>query len=134
MTEESSAVARAMTPVDAPLNPVDTERTIRIVSNEIAHGVRVVSRTLAQFREADRLFDLAFASAYMNHDGPQTEKRQAATIATDDLRFKRDLAEVAHRHAEKQMKALEKELSAWQTISKSVTQMYSGAGSSGYGQ
>jgi len=114
------------------LNPVDIELMIRKFSNEIAKGVAVVSRAHADAKRTAREYDVAFARAYMVHSGPSHEKKYQAEIATEQERMNADVAEVAFRHAERQMKALETQLSSAQTISKSVNQMY-GATASGRG-
>jgi hypothetical protein len=78
---------------------------------------------------ADRLYDYAYAVAYIAHEGPQTEKKYAAEKVTQQERIGKDVAEVAYPHALRQMKALEGKLSAFQTIAKSVNQMYGTSGS-----
>lgn len=119
---------RDLVGAEVEANPVMIEARIRRVSNEIAHGVSIVSTRLAAYRNADRAYDLAYAKAYRAFDGPQTEKRQEAVVATAQLREDRDDAEVLYKHADRAMSALEKELTAWQTINKTVTAMYGAAG------
>lgn len=115
------------------LNPVMVEQSIQKLVQQIAKGVRAVSVAHRAKLTADRLYDHAFAVAYMAHEGPQTEKKYAAEKATQKERIDRDVAEVAYAHANRQMKALEGQLSAFQTMAKSVTSMYGAAGS-GRGQ
>jgi hypothetical protein len=115
------------------LNPVVVEESIQKLVQQIAKGVAVVSKAHQRKLTADRLYDHAFAVAYMSHTGPQTEKKYAAEKATQQERIDRDAAEVGYRHAERQMKALEGQLSAFQTMAKSVSQMYGAAGT-GRGQ
>jgi hypothetical protein len=117
----------------APLNPVDVEQLVRKLANDISRGVRVVSDAQAKWRTAARIYEHAFAVAYMAHQGPQAEKKYAAEKATQQERTEADAAEVAFRHAERQMKALETQLSAAQTVARSVLQMY-GASGSGRGE
>jgi hypothetical protein len=115
------------------LNPVEVERSIQGLVTQIAKGVKVVSLAHRRKLTADRLYDHAFAVAYMAHEGAQTEKKYAAEKATQQERIDRDAAEVGYQHAVRQMRALEGQLSAFQTMAKSVTQMYGAAGS-GRGQ
>jgi hypothetical protein len=115
------------------INPVEVEKSIQGLVQQIAKGVRVVSTAHKAKLDADRIYDHAFAVAYVTADGPQTEKKYQAEKQTQQERMNRDAAEVAYQHAQRQMKALEGQLSAWQTIAKSVTSMYSAAGS-GRGQ
>lgn len=107
-----------------PINPADVETSIRDIVNEIALGVRTVSDALGAFRDAERAYDLAFARSYMRYDGPAHAKRYAAEIDTTAERAKRDAAEVAWKYAERISKSQETELSAWQTIAKSIVSMY----------
>lgn len=111
-----------------PVNPVEVEENIRKQANLVAQGVRVVSERLGAFREAERVYDLAFAKAYAAYTGPAHMRKYAAEIETTELRQQRDLAEVAWRHAERTARAAETQLSAWQSIGKSVTQMFGAAG------
>lgn len=129
----SNADSRALVSPSEPVNPVQIENTIRTVSNEIARGVKVVSSRLAAFRKAQRDFDLAYALAVSKADGAVATRRYQADIETFDLRVARDDAEIVYKHAERAMSALEKELSAWQTINKTVSQMFSSAGHHGQG-
>jgi hypothetical protein len=115
------------------LNPVVVEESIQKLVLQIANGVRAVSVAQREFQRADRIFEVAFAKAYMGSTGPQAEKRYAAVVATEQERMDRDVAELAFKHAERQMRALEGQLSAFQTMAKSVAAMYPAAGT-GRGQ
>jgi hypothetical protein len=119
---------RALIPSTQEVNPVSIETIIRDVSNEIARGVNIVSTRLAKFRAAEGAYEVAYSTRFMAHDGPQTEKRHAAVLATVELRKRKDEAEVLYKHAATAMSALEKELTAWQTINKTVMAMYGAAG------
>lgn len=110
------------------LNPVDVENAIAAVNNRIAKGVRVCSDALAAFLKADHEHDVAYATAYMAHEGPAHERKYAAELATQDERTVRDAAYVAHRYAEAQARALENELRGWQSRGASVRSMYGAAG------
>lgn len=110
------------------LNPVDAEEAIRRHADDIARGVPVVSNAHAAFVAADREYDLAYARAYMAHEGPAHEKRYAADLATAAEREARDIADVSYQHARRVAKSLEGQLMAAQSISKSVRAMYGAAG------
>lgn len=116
---------------DAPLNPVDVEAAIRRLAAESARAVRIVTKALEAYRAAERAYDRAFAGAYLGYAGPQTEKRYAAELATGEAREARDVAEVAWRYAERTAASLERQLSAYQSINRSVAQMYGAAGVTG---
>ncbi|KAA0916439.1 hypothetical protein [Dietzia sp. ANT_WB102] len=110
------------------LNPVQIEQSIRDVSNRMSKGVTVCSERYGLFLEAEHAHDLAFARAYMAHEGAAHEKKYAATLATAGERAARDAADVAYRHADRTARALDAELRAWQSIGASVRSMYSVAG------
>lgn len=111
-----------------PINPVDVENAIRDIANEIALGVRTVGDRLAAFRAAERVYDFAFAREYMAYSGPAHMRKYAAEIATTELREVRDDAEALWRLADRTARAQETELSAYQSINRSVSQMYGAAG------
>lgn len=117
----------------APLNPVEVETAIRRLAAESAKAVRVVTGALDRFREAERVYDREYAGAYLAHAGPAHEKKYAAELATTDLRRDRDVAEVAWRYSERTAASLERQLSAYQSINRSVSQMFSAAGVMGEG-
>jgi hypothetical protein len=119
--------------LDRPLNPVEIEQAIRRLANESGRAVRIVTGRLEAFREAERVYDANYASAYLEHKGPAHEKKYAAELATTHLRQDRDVAEVAWRYAERSAASLERQLSAYQSINRSVSQMFSAAGVMGEG-
>jgi hypothetical protein len=112
--------------VNDVLNPVDIEKSIQECARRIHAGVIATTNAEAKFRDADRALDLAFAHAYMDHKGPAHEKRYAAAIQTDKLRQSRDVTEIAFKFAERQARALEAELRAWQSVGASIRAMYAG--------
>jgi hypothetical protein len=114
------------------LNPVEVEQAIVAAADEVTEGVDIVTQRLQAYRDAERAFDLKFAMAFMEHKGPQTEKRYAAEIAATDARHDMDAAEVAYRYAERRCKAAESRLSAYQSVNKSVSAMYGAAGRGEY--
>lgn len=110
--------------VTEPLNPVEIEQSIRACAERIHRGVVVVGNAEAKAREARHAYDVAYAMAYMDFDGPAHEKRYAAEVATQSERAAADVAELAYRHAERTAKAVEAELRAWQSVGASVRLMY----------
>lgn len=110
------------------VNPVDVENNLLRLANAIAASVRPMSVALQEYREKERAYDLAYARAFARHDGPQYAKANAALEATMGLREERDNAEAVYKYAATRVKALEQELSAWQTIARSVIVMYGAAG------
>ena len=113
------------------LNPADLEGKIQEISRRIHEGVKVVTAAERDARDRRRLYDLAYAKAYLGHDGPAHERKHAAEVATTDERNTADVAEVAFKHAERTARALENELRATQSIGASIRSMY--AGERGFG-
>jgi hypothetical protein len=109
-------------------HPASVESRIDEISNEIAAAVALCDDALIWFLKADAALDLAFAKAYLNHRGPQTEKRYAAEIATERLRNERDVAFAASKRADRNAKALESRLMGLQSINKSVNAAYNAVG------
>ncbi|MGV0868733.1 hypothetical protein [Corynebacterium kalidii] len=114
--------------MDEPLNPVQIESTMRNLITRVSKGIQVTSDRYAEFSEADRLYDQAQARAYLEAEGPVKEREAKVELATAEERERRDVAEVAFRHADRLSKALDLELRAWQSIGSSVRQAYGNAG------
>lgn len=113
---------------DVPLNPVQIEQKIRDVSDRMAKGVTVCDQLYRSLLTTDHRHAVAYAQAYMNHDGPAHEKKYAAELATQRERAGRDLADAEHRYADRTARALENELRAWQSVGASIRAMYGVAG------
>lgn len=109
-------------------NPVQIEEAIRHCANQIAEGVKICGDRYKAFLDLDRAYDAAYASAYMNADGPQHERKYRAELDTQDQRAARDAADAAYKYADRRARALEAELRAWQSVGASVRQMYGVAG------
>jgi len=107
-----------------PHNPVDVESKIEETKNHIAKGVDIVTAAENAAKAARRAFDEAYAYAYLNAKGSIPEKKYKATIATLKEREAAEVAEVAFADTERRAWALNHELGAWQSISKSVVAMY----------
>lgn len=113
---------------DIALTPVALERRIVEISNRIAKSAGVCNERYVEFLDADRVFDAAFARAYLAHEGPQSEKRYAADLLTVGEREARDTADAAYRYADRLSRALQAELMALQSLNKSVLATYGAAG------
>lgn len=111
-----------------PVNPVEVERRIFDTLNRIAEGINLRSDLYADFLKADADYDRAHALAYVNATGPAHMRGFLAEVQTADERFTRDAADAAYRHAERRAKALEAELSALQSVLKSILASYGAAG------
>ncbi|WP_218973624.1 hypothetical protein [Brevibacterium sediminis] len=110
------------------LTPVILEQHMLNLSNRIAKSAKVCNDRYTEFLAADREFDRAFAQAYLDYEGPQAEKRYAADKATMTEREARDVADAAHRYADRLSKALQSELMAYQSLNKSILAQFQVAG------
>lgn len=110
------------------INPVTVEQQVMEVLNRISNGIRIRSEAYQAWLDADRAFDQAFAKAYVSSLGPAHQLKYAAELATSQERMARDVADVVYRDAERRGKALEAELSALQSILKSILATYGAAG------
>lgn len=106
------------------VNPVEVERALQKVRNDINRGVRIVSDAERAKREAQRTYDRAYAQAFIAATCAQTEKRYHAELATVAERDALDAAEVAYSYAKSRARALTDELSALQSLGQSVRTMY----------
>lgn len=109
-------------------NPAKVETDIRDCANRIAKGVPVCAQRYSEYLAADRVFDIAYAHAYMHADGAAHERKYQAVLATHDQREARDVAEAAYKFADRKAKALEDELRALQSLGASIRQAYAVAG------
>ena len=110
-----------------PLNQVEIEAHLAELVTRISKGIRVTSDRYAEFVEADRLYDQAKARAYLAADGPVKEREARTELGTAEERERRDVAEVAWRHADRLSKALDLETRAYQSIGSSVRTAYGNA-------
>ena len=110
------------------MNPVSVEAAIRECAARIANGVKVCSERYAEFLRAENTYERAYAVAYMQHDGPAHEKKYGAVLATVGEKDALDAADAAYRFADRQARALDSELRAWQSVGASVRSMYAVAG------
>ena len=110
------------------ISPVKIEQHILGLTGRIAKSASVCNDRYSEFLAADREYDRAYAQAFMDHEGAQGEKRYAAEIATTEKREARDVADAAHRYADRLSKALQSELVAYQSLSKSIIAQYQVAG------
>lgn len=111
------------------ITPRGIENAIRDCAVRIGNGVRVCADRYAAFLEADHACDLAEARAYLAaKDHPAHERKYVAIDATEVERRARDVADAAYRHAERQARALDAELRAWQSVGASLRVQYGVAG------
>lgn len=105
-------------------NPVALEQAIRRISNRVADGVSVCAQALDDWKTAERKYEAAYADAYKHYGGPAHEKKYHAVLQTQQEREAMDHAEVIYKYTAALARFLEAELSAWQSMLKSVVAMY----------
>ena len=110
------------------LNPVDAERDVMETANRIAKGVVIVSQAHNAELDAERAYKTANYTAYLNADGPIKDREAKAYLETVDLREAWDIATVAHRRARDNANALDRKLSALQSVINSIKRMFGAAG------
>jgi len=114
--------------VSEVLNPVDAETAIRNLGNRLSECVKIVTQTEAVYVEKKRVFDIAEAKATLAADGSNAQERAAVvTLAVENERLELDVAFLAFRDAERRMRAIREQLSAAQSLSRSVLTMYGAA-------
>lgn len=111
--------------------PVTIEARLRAIANENAHLIGQAQDYHRAYLIATREYDIAFARAYLNYDGPAHAKRYAADLHTEDEREARDVAEVAYRHVERMLRGKRDELDALRSVGVSVRQAYAQGGGDG---
>ena len=113
-----------MSDSDPALNPEALETAIQEISRRMHKGIKVVSELNEAYKAAKRRHDVAKAQAYVDHDGPQAEKKQVSELAVVDLRAEMDEAKVKLDYAQDLARTLHKELSALQSLNSNVREMY----------
>lgn len=130
MTEPSPAAELTGIPDDLyvePLNPVDWEAEMHRTRLRIAKGIRIVSDRRKIAAKATRAANREHARAYVRAQGAQYERRYIAD--TDprviELQDAADVAEASYHFARDVLQELRDDLTALQSIGKSVISMYS---------
>lgn len=107
-----------------PLNPVTLENQILSLTAHCHRGVDVFKDRLQAFLDAETEYEHVKAQAFLDHDGPQTEKRHAAILASRDQRKVMNSAKVEFEYTKHKLEALTGELMAMQNLNKGVRAMY----------
>ena len=109
-------------------NPVQVENSIREVVTRIANSVKTCDERYRTFQKAEHAYEVAYAHAYMSHQGAAHEKKYAAVLETQKEREARDVADAAYKYVDRLAKSLESELRAWQSVGASIRAAYGVAG------
>lgn len=106
------------------LNPVDLENQILDIKNRCHNGVKIFSQKHGAMLEAETEWEHARSVAFLEHDGPQTEKRHAAEVEAYEVRKALDFARVEFEYTKRKLDVYMAELSALQNLNKGVRAMY----------
>lgn len=106
------------------LNPVELEQQILDIKNRCHNGVKIFSQKHGAMLEAETEWEHARSVAFLEYDGPQTEKRHAAEVAAHELRKALDFARVEFEYTKRKLDVYMAELSALQNLNKGVRAMY----------
>ncbi|MFC8531882.1 hypothetical protein [Nocardia sp. NPDC057227] len=109
-------------------SPEKVDLAIAACANRIANGVKVCDERYTTYLQADHAYDVAYAHAYLNAEGPAHAKKYEAEIATENERRARDVADAAYRYADRTARAVQDELRALQSVGASIRAMYQVAG------
>lgn len=125
MTTAETAEVSSQEATNIDLNdPAAIEQAILDIHRFMAQGVKEIGSLNAEHKRLARLLDQEFAQAFLDHIGPQSEKRQAATLKTMERRQEVDEAKVLLDYARDQMRALEKQMSGLQSILSDLRAMF----------
>lgn len=110
-------------------NPVQVEQALWELKENIAKGVNIVDKALEALDEADEVFIMAEARAYLDADDyPAHERKYRVTLAVVEQRRKRRIAERAYKKAVNTMYSLKDGLEAVRSIGAGVREAYQVAG------
>lgn len=112
---------------DVP-DPVEVDKAIIDIRERLENAAGIINQRLKVYREAQRAYNVAFATAFAGHQGPQTEKRQMAILATQEEARLRDEAQAALQYARDRSSDLRNELRALQTVAANIREAYRTAG------
>lgn len=115
----------------APLNPVQIEQRIIEAVNQISRSVRPVSEAYNAWQRAELDFKAAFARAFLGSEGPMEERKQRAVAGTVDEALAARVAEGEYKRLLDFQKSFRDQLSALQSVQKSVNAAYQAAGHDG---
>lgn len=106
-------------------NPVAVEQALWEFKNRIANGVMVVDSAYGEFMEADEVYVMAEAKAYIRFDEyPAHERKFHVVLAVAEQRKARAIKERAYKKAMNNMTALRNGLDAVRSIGAGVRQAY----------
>jgi hypothetical protein len=110
--------------VSDALNPVELEQQILDMKNRCYTGAKILKEKNAEFLDSKTAYEKIKSQAFMDHDGPQTEKRHAATLAAYEARKNLDRAQVEFEYTETLLKVCLADLMALQNLNRGVRTMY----------
>ncbi|PZR05460.1 MAG: hypothetical protein DI525_04040 [Corynebacterium kroppenstedtii] len=114
-----------------PLNPVQIEREISEAVTQISRSIRPVSEAYNAWQKAELDFKAAFARAFLDAEGPMEERKQRAVAGTVGEALAARVAEGEYKRLLDFQRSFRDQLSALQSVQKSVNAAYQAAGHDG---
>jgi len=111
-------------------DPAEIERFVEETKDAIGDAVAIMDGAEKDMDDRRREYDKAFARAILDAPGPQYQRNAIAALddGVDRAREAHEIAKRAFHYADREMKSLEKELFAWQSILNSVRSMWNATG------
>lgn len=109
-------------------SPVAVEDRLAYIDDQITKGVDALAEAYSAYAHAKNELEKATARAYMAYSGPAHAKKYAAIMATEELRDRLTVADIAYHYAKSYSESLKDQLSAVQSIGASVRAQYEVAG------
>lgn len=112
--------------LDAP-TPVEVEKKLIGLAETLSEALMEWKRTYRAYKDAERAFDEAHAKARLaaaDASIAPNDRKSYADLHSMEQRKAFDMAEVVYKYADKRLDAINKAISIWQSVSKSVQQAY----------
>ena len=115
---------------DLTYTPVEVERHLRRLLNELSQAVKTNDETYRAFLDAKRALDKAEAHAFSDSKGQGTvgDREAYVTLAVMGEREAADNAEAAYKYAKSRMDMLKIQIMGVQSIRRSVNTAYGAVG------
>lgn len=118
---ETTRASEAVTPVSA-------EAAMDFCIQQMRRAPDIIRERLKIYNELKHAYDLKVAEVGDATEGTELAKKRAATRACVAERQAMNSAQEAYKYAQARARALEKELSGLQSVTKSVTNSYNTSG------
>lgn len=115
----------------APLNPVQIEQQISEAVTQISRSIRPVSEAYNTWQKAELEFKKVFAEYFVSESGSVEDRKQKAVLNSYDAATAARVAEAKYKRLLDFQRSFRDQLSALQSVQKSVNAAYQAAGHDG---